>query len=236
MSVWLQKFQCMNLGGKFLQSLYTLLPFFALALVLYFSLYFIAKKMPNHQRFFFNSLAKGLGLGCAALGVIRSLVNWGVSASSVSHLEMSFFIFILFFLVSSAVKYIMTKVGLTLTPNKQTLINLLARLASLLILGLGLISALNEMGYDLTVVLGSLGISALALSLAIKDSVSNMVSGFLIILYEPFVVGSHVSISGKSGVVEKIELKYVTIREDPKKIHILPNTKVLTEVISLVED
>ena len=54
--------------------------------------------------------------------------------------------------------------------------------------------------------------SGFALGFALKDAISNLVAGILIVIYKPFEIGSELDISGSCGKVTDINLRYITIR------------------------
>ena len=71
-----------------------------------------------------------------------------------------------------------------------------------------------------------------ALGLALKDAISNIVAGVMIILHKPFVLGSKVSIAGVSGTVIRIEIQKTTL-QDGDTDHVVPNSKMIGQVISI---
>ena len=71
---------------------------------------------------------------------------------------------------------------------------------------------MNELGYNITGVITGLGLSGLTLSLAAKDTVQNMIGGFMIIFDKPFQVGDYIELSGKEGFVENITMRSTRIR------------------------
>ena len=66
----------------------------------------------------------------------------------------------------------------------------------------------------------------LAIALAVKDSLSNVASGILIIITKPFKVGDYIEIEGLEGTVYKIELMFTTLITADNKNVILPNSRV----------
>ena len=72
----------------------------------------------------------------------------------------------------------------------------------------------------LTAVVASAGV---ALSLALKGSLSNFAGGFVILLMRPFKVGDFVDVVGYSGTVEKISLFYTFLNTIDNKQVLIPN-------------
>ena len=73
-----------------------------------------------------------------------------------------------------------------------------------LILAIILISALELTGFPTTSLLTALGAAGLAIGLALKDSLSHIAAGVVLIVLRPFRVGDAVNIAGQDGVVEGI--------------------------------
>jgi len=93
---------------------------------------------------------------------------------------------------------------------------------------LGIITSLGTLGVDITALVAGLGLTGFALGFALKDSISNMLAGVLILLYRPFQIGDQITISGFEGKVMSIDLRYTVICSDEKKV-LIPNSKLFTE-------
>jgi small-conductance mechanosensitive channel len=73
-----------------------------------------------------------------------------------------------------------------------------------------------------------LGLTGIALDFALKDAISNLISGVLILLYSPFEIGSRIKIAGYEGVVVTIDLRYTELDSERDKI-LIPNSKLFTD-------
>jgi len=89
-----------------------------------------------------------------------------------------------------------------------------------------LILVLNLMGVNLAVVLGSLGIVALGISLAMQGLIKDFINGFFIIIDDYYHIGDIVTIAGRNGTVERIDLRKTTLRDQSGVVHIIPNSLV----------
>ena len=67
--------------------------------------------------------------------------------------------------------------------------------------------AAGQIGINILPALAGLGVIGVALGFAAQDSVSNMISGFLIFWDKPFVVGDYVSVQDQYGRVADITLR-----------------------------
>lgn len=98
---------------------------------------------------------------------------------------------------------------------------------------LGIITVFGTLGVDITALVAGLGLTGFALGFALKDSISNLLAGILILLYRPFQLGDWIEISGYAGQVTSIDLRYTVIRSDDKKVFV-PNAMLFTEPLTVV--
>lgn len=72
-----------------------------------------------------------------------------------------------------------------------------------------------------------LGIGGLAIALAAKETLENLLGSFTIFLDKPFVVGDMVRVAGITGVVEKVGFRSTRLRTLEKSYVTLPNKKMV---------
>ncbi|MEO8393463.1 MAG: mechanosensitive ion channel domain-containing protein [Chloroflexota bacterium] len=143
----------------------------------------------------------------------------------------SIVIFIGFWIASTIVSRLITSVG-NHTRADIIVRKMLADGAKVAILIVGMLTALGTLGIDVTAMVAGLGLTSLALGLALKDIVSNVVSGVLILMYHPFRIGDTVDITGSAGVVINIDLRYTTLQGDNKVI-MIPNQNVFSNTVTV---
>ena len=90
------------------------------------------------------------------------------------------------------------------------------------------LSVLEVLGIDLHSLIVSLGLVSLAVTLAAKDTLSNVISGITIILEKRFVIGDMIEIDGHKGQVKKIGLKSVELLYK-KTYMVIPNVLFTTK-------
>src|SRR5690242_885222 len=88
---------------------------------------------------------------------------------------------------------------------------LLERGVKLLVLGLFVIMALQNLGVELLPLIAGLGVAGAGIALAMQGVLSNIVAGLTIIFTRPFRVGEYISIVGVEGRVENISLFNTTL-------------------------
>ncbi len=82
-----------------------------------------------------------------------------------------------------------------------------------------------------------LGAAGLAIGLAMKDSLSNVASGVMLVTLKPFRVGDIVDIGGKSGRVESVSIFQTRLRGADNQTIVLPNSLITTApIINLTPD
>lgn len=117
-----------------------------------------------------------------------------------------------------------------------TITRFLQNVANAILLVVIIIAALNSLGIATTSMLAVLGAAGLAIGLALKDSLSNIASGVLMVAFRPFRVGDFVSAAGVEGRVEKIAIFYTELRTIDNKLAIVPNSLITGGVITNFTD
>ncbi len=97
---------------------------------------------------------------------------------------------------------------------------------------IGMITALDSVGIQMAAVLTSLGIAGLTIGFAARDSLSNVISGILIFLDRPFVIGDLVEVEGYYGKVSKITLRSTRIVTSDGRMLAVPNTEVINKTVA----
>lgn len=114
----------------------------------------------------------------------------------------------------------------------QSVVPLLKKLVKIFVVVSGLIVVLDHFKYNISSLVAALGVSSLAIGLAAKDTLSNMISGFIIMADRPFRVGDRIDVDGKVGDVEDIGLRSTKVRNLDNNIVILPNTRLVDNVVT----
>ncbi|MCI0329989.1 MAG: mechanosensitive ion channel family protein [candidate division Zixibacteria bacterium] len=93
---------------------------------------------------------------------------------------------------------------------------------------LALLVILDHFKIDIKGLLAVAGISSLAFALAAQDTLSNMISGFILMADRPFRVGDRVALSsGESGIVVEIGLRSSRFLNDDGSILVVPNVELV---------
>ena len=108
---------------------------------------------------------------------------------------------------------------------------LLSRVYYYGILIFGIITALGAAGLNVTALVTGLGLTGFALGFALKDVLSNLLSGIMLLLYRPFNLGDHIRMGEYEGLIETIRMRDTLVRAADGRLIVIPNTKLITEVV-----
>ncbi|MDH5425608.1 MAG: mechanosensitive ion channel family protein [Gammaproteobacteria bacterium] len=167
--------------------------------------------------------------------MMEKIINLAIEGSVVwvPKLATTIFILIIFFVISKIIKKVIGSAAKRLQMDNHLTL-LLARTSSIILLIVGLVTALGTLGIDVSAIVAGLGLTGFALGFALKDIISNLLSGILILLYQPFKVGNTIKISGFEGEVVAIDLRYTELNSDGNKV-LMPNSKLFTDPITVID-
>ena len=144
-------------------------------------------------------------------------------------------IFVIMWLTALIVSGVIRRVGRKVDDDKKDLVNLIARIVRVSVTVTGVICGLGTAGVNILPLVTGLGLTGFALGFAFKDLLSNVLAGMMIILYRPFKRGDRITVSGCSGTVVNIDLRYTTLQSDDKTF-LVPNTTLFTNTIATERD
>lgn len=107
----------------------------------------------------------------------------------------------------------------------------LRRVVSIALIVITVVGALDRLGVPIASLLAALGAAGLALALAMRDSLSNLASGVLLVITRPFRAGDFVDVSGQQGRVERIDLLQTVLATVDNRLITLPNAQVMNQPI-----
>ncbi len=113
----------------------------------------------------------------------------------------------------------------------QLLQNQLVFFSGKVVMFLGLLVALSQLGIQLAPVLAGLGIAGFIVGFALQDTLSNFASGMMILIYRPYDVGDSVEAGGVLGKVKAMNLVSTTITTFDNQKLVVPNSKIWGDVI-----
>jgi len=84
----------------------------------------------------------------------------------------------------------------------------------------------SELGLDIVPLITGVGIIGIAVGFGSQELIRDVISGLFIILENKIRVGDVVEINGTRGLVEKIEIRTVSLRDRSGIVHIFQNGKI----------
>ncbi|MET0051708.1 MAG: mechanosensitive ion channel domain-containing protein [Candidatus Thiodiazotropha sp.] len=137
-----------------------------------------------------------------------------------------------FKLLSSIVKRLVRRAVTTSKFNlSQLLQNQVVSFAGKMVMFLGLLVGLSQLGIHLAPLLAGLGIAGFIVGFALQDTLSNFAAGMMILLYRPYDVGDAVEAGGVTGKVKDMNLVSTTITTWDNQKMVVPNSKIWGDVI-----
>ena len=109
--------------------------------------------------------------------------------------------------------------------------NFLRNLAYAIAMVIVFIAALDFAGVPTTSLLAVVGAAGLGIGLALKDSLSNIASGVMLIVLRPFQTGDSVQVAGLEGVIESVRIFQTRMYTVDNREIILPNSQITTAPI-----
>lgn len=100
------------------------------------------------------------------------------------------------------------------------------------IFGVGVVVALSSAGIKTTALLGSLGVAGLTIGFALRDTLSNIISGILVFIDRPFTIDDLVEIDGNYGRVDRITLRTTRIVTNDGKMLAVPNAEIMNKTVT----
>jgi moderate conductance mechanosensitive channel len=107
----------------------------------------------------------------------------------------------------------------------KTISQLLRSVGRVAIFAVALLLTFNVF-IDIGPILAGAGILGLAVSFGAQSLVKDVISGFFMLFENQFAIGDVVEAGGKSGVVEKMTMRVVVLRDLQGTMHIIPNSEI----------
>jgi small-conductance mechanosensitive channel len=108
----------------------------------------------------------------------------------------------------------------------QTLSATFRGIAQTVILFIGLMTLLGQLGINITPILASAGVLGIAIGLGAQSLIKDFFAGLLILLEDQFSVGDTVKIGETSGTVEQLTLRVTRVRALDGSLTTIPNGTV----------
>ena len=112
--------------------------------------------------------------------------------------------------------------------RSETLSSVIRLVIVVIISVVALSMVLGEFGIEIGPILAAAGVLGLAVGFGAQSLVKDVVTGFFILLENQIRVGDVVQIAGKGGLVEKVSLRMIILRDLAGNVHYVPNGEIST--------
>lgn len=109
-----------------------------------------------------------------------------------------------------------------------TLARVFQYIATVVVSLIAVVLVLSEIGISIAPILGAAGVVGLAVGFGAQSLVKDFFTGFVLLLENQIRQGDVVEIAGRTGVVEKITLRFVQLRDYAGLVYFVPNGEITT--------
>ena len=170
-----------------------------------------------------QKLEEMLGMRAGDLGDVL----WNIGMRLFTALAILIIGFWLAKMLSRAIERLMKK-----RKTDESLIGFMRSLTSIGIKTLVVVTAITQLGVEMTSFVAILGAAGLAIGMAFSGTLSNFAGGVMILLFKPFKVGDYVHMQGEEGIVKEILIFNTILTTLDNKIIILANGAVANGTIT----
>ncbi|MGV8856541.1 MAG: mechanosensitive ion channel domain-containing protein [Devosia sp.] len=176
----------------------------------------------------------GVVVALAQIWVLFDFVGWisspegqGVAGAAISAALIILVCLALYIAVSSWVEYRLNpNFGKAPTAREKTLLGLFRNAFTITLVIFGLMLALAQIGVNIAPLLAGAGVLGLAIGFGAQKLVQDIITGIFIQFENVMNEGDVVAVGDKSGVVEKLTIRSVTIRDLSGTVHLIPFSSV----------
>ena len=133
----------------------------------------------------------------------------------------------IYYLTSRLIKKVLLK-GRVNEAFANLLVDNAYKIVIVVIVGVGV---LNQFSINIKTAVTGIGVLGIGIGLAAQDSLSNIISGFLIFFDKPFLVGDYITVGDQYGRVEMITMRSTRIRTQDNTYVVIPNQKIINQVL-----
>jgi len=163
----------------------------------------------------------------------ESLVREGVAAFHQADLRLvAALIFIGSWLAGRLAHRAILRLAGRIEDGRGAAARMLAQIAKTGIYAVGFVTALGTAGVDISGLVAGLGLTGFALGFALRDALSNLVAGVLLLFYRPFRRGDRVEVAGYAGTVLEMDLRYTRLQGEGRDI-LVPNSVIFNSAVTI---
>lgn len=143
----------------------------------------------------------------------------------------AFLIFIIGYIIVKCITRIFKR-ALYKTSIDKSLVKFIVKTVKIILYILVIMSSLSSIGVSTSGVLAALSAAAVGVAVALKDSLSNVAGGILLLISPRFTTGDYIEVLPDSGTVISVDLLHTTIRTPDNKQVSIPNGVLINSHIT----
>ncbi|MBW4559781.1 MAG: mechanosensitive ion channel family protein [Mojavia pulchra JT2-VF2] len=194
---------------------------------------FVTKRQIPGSQIIFQALHRMTFIWFAVAGFFMAILSAPIKPDHANVLQKIITIIVLYSVTLVLARLAAGFVSLFTHRTEGVSASLIANLAKAAVLVLGTLILLQTLGIAVTPIVTTLGISGLAVGLALKDTLENLFSGFYLIISKQVRTGDYLKLEGShEGYVIDISWRNTTIRELSNNVIIVPNLKLASTIFT----
>ncbi|MBV9158591.1 MAG: mechanosensitive ion channel [Acidobacteriaceae bacterium] len=156
--------------------------------------------------------------------LITQFVAW--LPSLVAALAIMLFFWAIFRTTRPALRHVLMRTGF-----EEAFAGMIVNVYRFALVAFGVVMAASQLGINVGAALAGLGVVGLTIGFAAKDSLSNLMAGFLIFWDKPFHVGNWITVGNYHGTVSQITMRTTRLRTRDNTSVIIPNETVINQIV-----
>ena len=170
--------------------------------------------------------------------LVAKAVSWLTSEDGGIHIATNIGIFLLSLfglLLVAGIAGRSSRLWINRIPNISKLLQaFLVGVVYWIVFSVGLMIVLSALGVDITPLFALIGGGSFVAAFALQDTLGNLASGLMIMIYRPFDEGDYVDVGGVSGTVKTVSIVATTVTTPDNQVIVIPNKNVWGNIITNV--
>lgn len=105
----------------------------------------------------------------------------------------------------------------------ETLMSVFRYATNVVLIGLAVLVTLSEVGISITPILATAGVAGIAVGFGAQSLVKDFFNGLFLLIENQVDEGDMIEAAGKSGIVERVTLRHIRMRDYDGSVHYIPN-------------
>lgn len=156
---------------------------------------------------------------------LKKILDFGKDKLTVGNLLIAIAVFLVCTVI---IKLFLKLVRRTVEKSKldSSAVGFILTVVRIVLYFVALIISCDFIGIPVSSLIAILSVAGLALSLAVQDLLSNLLSGFVILMTKPFIGGDFIELGGISGTVKSIGFMHTRLTTADQKTIYIPNHEI----------